>query len=281
MGHNAPPDTGARGIAFEDRLTKDVGNRVISKLGSLGHSAVNCTPSRAYSVIDSLRRRVRTGNAQNLDYYVSIHFNAFNGRANGTEVFAISNTGRRIAQPVLDNIVSLGFVNRRVKNGSHLYVLRHTNMPAILIECCFLDSRRDMDLFNSEDMANAIVKGLTGQTPPGAATARFNVPQEEATLGEISTGVTLAAFQAVPEQEELDNTTLELQKALNTLKITGSEDQVLPEDGILDSNTKAAISKFNEIVDLGDFGAAGVATWNALAEILEKPILRVNHADGC
>jgi N-acetylmuramoyl-L-alanine amidase len=34
-------------------------------------------------------------------------------------------------------------------------------MPAILIEACFIDSQKDMNLYNAEAMANAIVKGLT------------------------------------------------------------------------------------------------------------------------
>lgn len=36
-------------------------------------------------------------------------------------------------------------------------------MPAILTEGCFVDSQSDMSLYNAESMANAIVKGITGQ----------------------------------------------------------------------------------------------------------------------
>jgi hypothetical protein len=36
-------------------------------------------------------------------------------------------------------------------------------MPAILVECCFVDSATDMNLLNADTMAGAIVKGLTGQ----------------------------------------------------------------------------------------------------------------------
>lgn len=34
----------------------------------------------------------------------------------------------------------------------------------MLIECCFCDNRNDMNRYNAENMANAIVKGLVGQT---------------------------------------------------------------------------------------------------------------------
>ena len=260
MGHNAPPDTGASGIAFEDNLTKDVGERVIKKLNKLGHKTVDCTPKSASSVGDSLRKRVQIANSQNVDFYVSIHFNAFNSKANGTEVFAVSESGRRIAQPVLDNIIKLGFVNRKVKDGSHLYVVRNTRMPGILVECCFIDSQKDMDIFEAESMANAIVKGLTGQDPTES-------PQE------ISTEETKATLSSDPRL-------LELQKALNRLKFTDGENQPLKEDGFLKPPTEAAIKKFNVALGISNSGAAGVATWNAIEGILAQPILRPNHADG-
>lgn len=109
-GHNCPPDTGARGIKIEDNLTLDVGNRVISKLKALGHQVVVCRPDRASTVGESLRKRCDTANANKVDLYVSIHFNAFNRQANGTEVFAVSDRGRKFAKPILDEIVKLGFL---------------------------------------------------------------------------------------------------------------------------------------------------------------------------
>lgn len=160
-----PPDTGARGIRFEDNLTLDVGNKVISKLKAFGHEVIECKPEKASTVRDSLSKRCAKANVTKLDVYVSIHFNAFNQRANGTEIYAVSEAGRKITKPVLDEIVKLGFFNRGIKSGSHLFVLRNTDMPSILIEGCFIDSQKDMNLFNPEAMANAIVKGLTGQLP--------------------------------------------------------------------------------------------------------------------
>jgi N-acetylmuramoyl-L-alanine amidase len=143
MGHNAPPDVGAASrFGKEDDLTKKVGTQVMDKLKALGEQVVNCNPSSASSVLDSVAKRVQKANSDRVDVYVSIHFNSFNSSANGTEVFATSDSGRRIAEPVLNSIVGLGFFNRRVKDGSHLYVLKHTNMPAILVECCFIDSEK-------------------------------------------------------------------------------------------------------------------------------------------
>ncbi|KAF3888077.1 N-acetylmuramoyl-L-alanine amidase [Tolypothrix bouteillei VB521301] len=161
IGHNCPPDTGARGIQIEDKLTLDVGTKVISKLKDLGHEVVSCKPSQADTVRESLAKRCETANNAQADTFVSIHFNAFNGQAYGTEVYAMSDAGRKIAQSVLNEIAKLGFVNRGVKDGSHLYVIKNTNMPAILVECCFIDSQKDMNLLDTDTMSSAIVKGIT------------------------------------------------------------------------------------------------------------------------
>lgn len=163
MGHNCPPDIGASGIQQEDILTKNVGTRVIAKLTALGHTVINCTPTSASTVRHSLQQRVNKANSNSVDVFVSIHFNAFNGAAHGTEVFAVSPRGKQIAFKVLNKIVSLGFFKRGVKDGSHLFVVNNTTMPAILIECCFCDSSIDMTLFSTvtaDKIAQAIVDGL-------------------------------------------------------------------------------------------------------------------------
>ncbi|MEA5572474.1 N-acetylmuramoyl-L-alanine amidase [Calothrix sp. UHCC 0171] len=256
IGHNCPPDTGARGIKFEDNLTLDVGSRIISKLKSLGHEVIDCKPARASNVKDSLSRRCDLANNTKVDLFVSIHFNAFNQQANGTEIYAVGTEGRKAAKPVLDEIIKLGFFNRGIKNGSHLFVLRNTKMPAILIESCFIDSRKDMALFNSEAIANAIVKGLTGELP-----TRPVIP--------------------IPDEEDnADITVLRLQRALNRLKITDKDGKILLEDNTIDVQTKQALERFQRIVGVQVTGIIGNTTWEAINQILAKRIIRPNHAGG-
>lgn len=252
MGHNCPPDTGASGIKFEDNLTIEVGNKVIEKLRNLGNEVISCKPDKASSVRDSLAKRCEKANNNKVDIYVSIHFNLFNGQANGTEVFATSDTGNKIAKPVLDEIVKLGFFNRGIKNGSQLFVLRNTDMPAILIECCFIDSAKDMRLYDGEAMANAIVKGLTGKVP----TAPVNTVPDESQNADTSIG--------------------RLQKALNRLKITDKDGKVLAEDNAVGPATTSAILNFQKIVGVLPTGIAGKTTWDAINLILAKRVIRAN-----
>ena len=167
IGHNTPPfDTGARNNQYsEDTLTKLVGELVISKLNKRGYKAVSVTPKSAHSTDDSLMQRAKKANQIDADYFVSIHFNSFSSpRANGTEVYVYNyrSTARPLAQSVVSNITALGFLNRGVKQA-RFRVLELTKMPAILIECCFISSEKDMKLFDAEKMASAIVDGLVGK----------------------------------------------------------------------------------------------------------------------
>lgn len=168
IGHNCPPhDTGAVGFKKEDELAKEVGVRLTKKLSAAGHSVIYCTPSKAISINDSLRQRVNKANENQVNVFVSIHFNASKttDAPRGAEIYAISNTSKAISRSILDQITKLGFKDRGVKDTPRFYVIRHTSMPAILIECCFVDSRADMAMFDAEKMAEAIKVGLIEETP--------------------------------------------------------------------------------------------------------------------
>ncbi|NFP92425.1 N-acetylmuramoyl-L-alanine amidase [Clostridium sporogenes] len=157
-------DYGAVGIKAESNLTREVGTKIISKLQALGHTVIKCYKDTCSSLNDSLSYRTNTANSNGVDLYVSIHFNCYNGNAYGTEVFTYGGNSFTEASRVLNNICALGYTNRGIKDGSNLYVLKHTKAKAMLIECCFCDNSGDMNRFNAENMANAIVKGLVGAT---------------------------------------------------------------------------------------------------------------------
>lgn len=166
-GHNAYPDTGASGYKKEDDLTKELWQLVQNKLEGLGYKTVDCTPygQRFSSVGSSLKYRCDTANSSGATFHLCIHFNA--GGGHGVEAYAISS--KEIAKQLVDEIAKLGFRNRGIKDGSSLYVVKNTDMPCVLLECCFVDSKEDMDRYNSESMANAIVKALTGIDIPTVA----------------------------------------------------------------------------------------------------------------
>lgn len=102
-----------------------------------------------------LRTRVSLANARKADLYLSIHANALLGRwgtANGIETFTIgSGEGLRVGR-IVHKWVMQGtkLTNRNLKNGSHLYEIKQTNMPAVLVECGFMDNLKEARLLKSE-----------------------------------------------------------------------------------------------------------------------------------
>ena len=173
-GHN--PDgkvaCGAVGLIKESTENRRVKDEVISQLRQLGHSVYDCTVDNGTSASDVLKKIVEKCNAHTVDLDVSIHFNSGaadktgNGSTTGSEayVYSTSSKAKSYAEKVCQEIADLGFKNRGVKCSTSLYVLKNTKAPAMLIECCFVDDRDDVQLYDYKDMASAIVKGITGQS---------------------------------------------------------------------------------------------------------------------
>ena len=99
------------------------------------------------------------------DIFVSIHCNAFNATAKGTEVECYGpGEGERLAQCIQNQIVgSLGTVDRGVKHMPGLRVLRKTNMTSVLVEMAFIDQDEDCQLLTekTDEFARAIARGIT------------------------------------------------------------------------------------------------------------------------
>ncbi|MFI3200948.1 MAG: N-acetylmuramoyl-L-alanine amidase [Eubacteriales bacterium] len=166
-GHN--PDgmvaCGAIGLIKESTANREVCAEVIRQLQILGHITYDCTVNDGTSVSNVLTKIVTKCNTNTVDLDVSIHFNAFDGSAKGTEVLVYSTTSasNSYASGIVTEIASLGFTNRGVKTRTDLYVLKNTNAPALLVECCFVDSVEDISQYDYKVMASAIVKGITGE----------------------------------------------------------------------------------------------------------------------
>ena len=255
FGHGLRVDGGALGIKFEETMIADTGQVVVEGLKSLGHEVVLTRPTSAANLQQSLAKRCRTANWSQADVFVCLHFNAFNGRAYGSEVFALSDAGRRIALPVLAKLTNLGFYDRGVKNGSHLAVVKNTNMPAILIEPCFCDNPRDMQLYDPAKIGNAIVAGLTGT--PMRDDARLVLADDDENDRQINIQT--------------------LQSRLNSLGFPDKQGNPLTEDGIVGIKTKQAVQGFQRMAGMQPNMKIDQQLWDAVASVTSMRLLRVNH----
>lgn len=108
----------------------------------------------------------QTANNWNADIFVSIHCNACNGEARGTEVevYPSSEQSNILGDCIQKQIVNaLGTIDRGLKDRPNLCVLKNTDMPAVLVETAFIDNDADAELLtnNQDDFARAIARGIT------------------------------------------------------------------------------------------------------------------------
>jgi N-acetylmuramoyl-L-alanine amidase len=168
FGHGTGGDRGASGYRNEEHDCRGYGALVIQKLQKLGHACYNCTPSAspALTLGQSLAYRVNKANSIGSQLHICMHVNAFEtDKATGCEVEYASAAGQTYATKVSAEIsTALGLTNRGAKSQPGLYVLKHTNMTAVLVEPFFCDNRNDCNKYDPEKLATAIVKGITGQT---------------------------------------------------------------------------------------------------------------------
>lgn len=163
-GHNPDGKTGcgAVGLIKESTENRKVKELVIKYLKEQGHTVYDCTVDDGKNASDVLQKIVKKCNAHKVDLDVSIHFNAGGGKGTEVLVYSANSKAKPYATRILTAVSALGFVNRGVKVRTDLYFLKKTTAPALLVECCFVDTKTDVTLYDADRMASAIVKGITG-----------------------------------------------------------------------------------------------------------------------
>lgn len=166
-GHNySEYDTGATGYGVREQ---DVSFLIASKIKQqLEPFGVSVKMSRntlrdnvgSGTVSSSLSARARMSNDWRADAFVSIHCNA--GGGTGTETFSKCNdSSDALAKAIQESIVkATRLKDRGVKDGSHLAVLRKSNMPAVLVETAFIDNADDSAILASADGQEVFAKSI-------------------------------------------------------------------------------------------------------------------------
>lgn len=117
----------------------------------------------------SLSKRTQIANKWGADIYLSVHHNAGVAGGKGGGIIAIAHT--RASQKSLtyqgliynELIKETGLVgNRSIPcPKQNLQVLREANMPAVLVECGFMDSSTDVPIILSVEFADQTANALT------------------------------------------------------------------------------------------------------------------------
>jgi len=132
-------------------------------------------PNNAGNKDDGNRQRLLISQANNPDAYVGIHLNtstgsAFQQKNAGAEAYIASRrtdkSGQLLAASLLESIASVHTVSSTVKmrTGSPIYVLDENTVPAVLLECGYINNKQDLAFCSQEEtqekLARQILQGL-------------------------------------------------------------------------------------------------------------------------
>ena len=173
QGHNPEnPNAGAEGNGLrEQTITYRIGQELAALLRADPDFEVRLsrpTPTTALGTSNStsLQARVNDANAWGADYFISLHTNASSlPEATGVEAFAYSSPSRAfsLGEDIVQNLSqTTGLRDRGMKVRPGLYVLRRTNMPAVLVEMGFISNPSDAALMNDRPdlFAQGIYNGI-------------------------------------------------------------------------------------------------------------------------
>lgn len=161
VGYNSA----GKAVAYESHINLAIALLVGEKLEESGIKVVYTRNSDKYI---SLQERSELANSIGCDFFVSIHCNSIEkGSINGTQVYyhPVSETGTELAKNIYGNIVDMtNLAPKETQNGSHLYVIRTTVSPAVLVETAFISNESDREYLMSkkgqETIAEAIYQGI-------------------------------------------------------------------------------------------------------------------------
>lgn len=289
-GGHSKAAPGAHGYLDEYTEDRAVASALLAELQRRGVEVTSCTNEKTTQGSE-LAEECRLANLSGADLFVAIHFNAASSTdgTRGVETwFHTGSSAQSKAVSVTNKLAqALGLPNRGAKATTGLYVLNHTNMPAILVEVCFVDAQGDANAYRAlgaQGVARAIADGILGtNSQPAAKPTQQPVSQPSSkptakidewvgrlqtecnaqgfskqVVDKIAGKITLAGCPTCRKGARGKITTL-IQERLNSMGFNCGA-----VDGIFGSGTEAAVKAFQRAMGLTADGIVGVNTWTKL-----------------
>jgi N-acetylmuramoyl-L-alanine amidase len=181
-GHGGYDRGGIPGQRVSEKdMTLDVARRLRSVLQASGYRVVM---TRDSDVFVPLGTRTAIANSQRNAIFVSVHFNSATRKgASGIETYFYSRNSLSLASAI-HHYVSGGAPssNRGVRRRGY-FVLRRTNMPAVLVECGFLTNPTEAAYAQNasyrQKLAEAIASGVQGRNSVASSRSTTRVATAE------------------------------------------------------------------------------------------------------
>jgi N-acetylmuramoyl-L-alanine amidase len=181
-GHGGHDRGGIPGQRVAEKvMTLDVAQRLRNVLEASGYHVVM---TRDSDVFVPLGTRVAIANSYRNAIFVCVHFNATNRMgASGIETYFYSRDSLPLASAIHHFVVGGAPSGNRGVRRRGYYVLRKTNIPAVLVECGFLTNPTEAAYAQTasyrQKLAEEIAAGVRGRNSVGSALSTTRVATSE------------------------------------------------------------------------------------------------------
>lgn len=248
----------------------------------------------------SLSKRTTKANSWGADFYLSIHHNAgiYGGKGGG--VIAIVHTkasaqSKEWQKELYNTIIKhTGLKGNRATpiTSANLHEVRETKMPAVLLECGFMDSSTDVPIILTdkfaEQVADACVEvivsraNLKKKTPDTAKESKPDIAKESKKENKVLTWQKAAIADGFKfpkygadgkwgsECESVAKKAIcKKQLIYSNKNLTKIIQQIIDikADGKFGKNTKAEVIKWQKLMGLNPDGIVGYNTWKKLLNV--------------
>lgn len=249
-GHGGS-DPGACGNGLKE---KDINLQImLACQAELVRHGVTVVCSRTTDANDPVQQEVREANASGADVAFSIHTNAGGGDGSESFYWPTSPKGKKLAELCEKHVKAIGQNSRGVKTNNLMFT-RETTMVAVLSECAFIDTKKDI----------AIVDTVAEQKKFGLAYAKaileylgIEYKKDAAAAKAATCSVTLPIVGKGDKGEAV-------RRAQILLKFAGYDIGKYGADGDFGNDTLEAVKALQKAKKLTVTGKVDKKTWAAL-----------------
>lgn len=234
-----------------------------------------------------LKQRTDKANAFGADFYLSLHHNAGinGGIGGGIETYTYISPAKETSDwqddlySALIRYTNLKGNRSNGKRQKNLHEVRESKMPAVLIECGFMDSATDISIILSEEfaenVANACSEVIVNRAGLKKKQSETPAPKNNAVLewqnAAIADGFSFPKYGADGKwgSECISVAKQAICKKRDTYKFTNLTKIVqravgTTADGKFGNNTKNAVIAFQKTHGLSPDGCVGLETWKRI-----------------
>lgn len=165
-GKRTPFFPNTKKFMHENEFNRTVGNLLQENLERCGFRTLMVAPG---DTDVPLSTRTNAANNAYANFYISIHANALNGiwgnqQGASTYHYPSSMQGKAAATIIHKHLIQGTAQKDRGVLAENFHVLRETKMPAVLVECAFMDNLREAQLLQTkafrQECADDIARGI-------------------------------------------------------------------------------------------------------------------------